>query len=142
MLIILDGWGLSPKRESNAIALARPGFYESLLKPRLRNHLTQYPAESVRREQNRKTLFFIIPGHTGKSGELRDGLTGKSGEDRKRQCLGYFPGPVRPKIEKKNRVPIPDQSQRFLIGTNDNGWNHKFIGDPGRIALTNGLHGG
>ncbi|MEK6684745.1 MAG: 2,3-bisphosphoglycerate-independent phosphoglycerate mutase [Nitrospirota bacterium] len=32
MLIILDGWGLSSKREANAIALARPAFYESLLK--------------------------------------------------------------------------------------------------------------
>jgi len=32
VLIILDGWGLSPKREANAIALAQPAFYESLLK--------------------------------------------------------------------------------------------------------------
>nr|MBI3614779.1 2,3-bisphosphoglycerate-independent phosphoglycerate mutase [Nitrospirota bacterium] len=32
VLIILDGWGLSPKREANAIALAHPAFYESLLK--------------------------------------------------------------------------------------------------------------
>jgi len=32
VLIILDGWGLSPKREGNAIALAHPAFYASLLK--------------------------------------------------------------------------------------------------------------
>ena len=32
LLIILDGWGLSPKKENNAIALAKPVFYESLLK--------------------------------------------------------------------------------------------------------------
>lgn len=31
ILIILDGWGLSREREANAIALARPAFYESLL---------------------------------------------------------------------------------------------------------------
>lgn len=31
VLIILDGWGLSESREANAIALARPAFYESLL---------------------------------------------------------------------------------------------------------------
>ena len=32
VLIILDGWGISEKREANAIALARPAFFESLLK--------------------------------------------------------------------------------------------------------------
>ncbi|HEY4485568.1 MAG TPA: 2,3-bisphosphoglycerate-independent phosphoglycerate mutase, partial [Nitrospiria bacterium] len=32
MLIILDGWGLSPRKEDNAIALAHPAYYESLLK--------------------------------------------------------------------------------------------------------------
>lgn len=31
VLIILDGWGLSESREANAIAMARPAFYESLL---------------------------------------------------------------------------------------------------------------
>ena len=32
VLVILDGWGLSDKRDANAIAIARPAFYESLLK--------------------------------------------------------------------------------------------------------------
>jgi 2,3-bisphosphoglycerate-independent phosphoglycerate mutase len=32
LLIILDGWGLNEKRENNAIAIARPAFYESLIK--------------------------------------------------------------------------------------------------------------
>ena len=32
MLIILDGWGISGKKEANAVALARPRFFESLLK--------------------------------------------------------------------------------------------------------------
>ena len=32
VLIILDGWGVSDKREANAIAVARPAFYESLIK--------------------------------------------------------------------------------------------------------------
>ena len=32
LLIILDGWGLSEEKDANAIALARPAFYESLLK--------------------------------------------------------------------------------------------------------------
>jgi 2,3-bisphosphoglycerate-independent phosphoglycerate mutase len=30
-LIILDGWGIREEREANAIAMARPAFYESLL---------------------------------------------------------------------------------------------------------------
>ena len=32
VLIILDGWGISDRREDNAIALARPLYYESLIK--------------------------------------------------------------------------------------------------------------
>jgi 2,3-bisphosphoglycerate-independent phosphoglycerate mutase len=32
VLIILDGWGISDKREANAIALAHPAFYESLVR--------------------------------------------------------------------------------------------------------------
>ncbi|MEK7286793.1 MAG: 2,3-bisphosphoglycerate-independent phosphoglycerate mutase [Nitrospirota bacterium] len=32
LLIILDGWGINPKKEGNAIALADPPFYQHLLK--------------------------------------------------------------------------------------------------------------
>jgi 2,3-bisphosphoglycerate-independent phosphoglycerate mutase len=32
VLIILDGWGISEKKEANAIVIARPKFYDSLLK--------------------------------------------------------------------------------------------------------------
>ncbi len=32
VLVILDGWGIRPKREANAIAIGKPGFYESLLR--------------------------------------------------------------------------------------------------------------
>ena len=32
LLIILDGWGINPKSEGNAIAVADPPFYNHLLK--------------------------------------------------------------------------------------------------------------
>src|SRR6266498_2806186 len=31
-LIILDGWGVSQRQDANAVALARPPFYSSLLR--------------------------------------------------------------------------------------------------------------
>ena len=47
VLIILDGWGINPKKEGNAIAFAKLPVYNSLLKNILIPHLTPVERQSA-----------------------------------------------------------------------------------------------
>ena len=70
VLIILDGWGISDRREDNAIALARPLYYESLIKeykgragrcPRCFNWNTFIATPILRKESSGKTMTRLRP---------------------------------------------------------------------------------